>query len=79
MFKTTRDGIYYISDKYEYSLLEGKTSNGYTSDMVFIFREPTQEDYDRNFYGEVVDWIFDGFNQLAAIEEIIKDYESKLN
>ena len=37
MFKEKRDGLCYVgSDGLEYELLEGMTSNGFTSDIIFI-------------------------------------------
>lgn len=37
MFKEKRDGLCYVgSDNKEYELLEGMSSNGFTSDIIFI-------------------------------------------
>ena len=59
-----------------YSLLEGKTSNDLTSDILFIYREPKFLENDV-IPGEVVDFIYGGFSNdnLKNVEEIIKKYE----
>lgn len=79
MFRRDTQGcLYYESTSgIEYSLLEGKTDNGKTSDIVFIFREATEEDHDKGFYGEVVNWKYGGFQDLKFLEEDIIDYEIK--
>lgn len=79
MFKRDTQGCLYYESKsgIEYSLLEGKTDNGKTSDIVFIFREATEEDHDKGFHGEVVNWKYGGFQDLTYLEEDIIDYEIK--
>lgn len=76
-FLRDSQGSLYYQSKYEYSLLEGMTDKGYTSDIMFIFREPTQEDIANDYYGEVIGWVFDGFNELDFVEKKIKEYEQK--
>ena len=81
MFKENKDGVYYLSDKTQtkYSLLEGYTTNGFYSDTVFIFREPTEQDIDDGFTGEVVGFVYGGYNSSNKdfIEEMIRHYERK--
>lgn len=80
MFKKDSQGcLYYESEKtkLEYSLLEGRTNNDYTSDIVFIFREPTPKDIENDYYGEVVNWCYGGFEDLDFMEKQIKEYEEK--
>ena len=63
--------------KYDYSLLVGKTDKDYTSDIVFIFREPTNKEIDEGFTGAVINFLYGGFDNLGNIEELILDYEKK--
>lgn len=79
--KDSQDSLYYLSDKtnIEYSLLEGLTNKRFTSDIVFIFREATPTEMENDYYGEVIGWVFDGFNELEFVESKIKEYESKLD
>lgn len=77
MFKEKRDGLCYVgSDNKEYELLEGKSSNNYTSDIIFIM--------DRNEIGNpgvIIDFVYGGFKHLAMdyikekVEEYIKNKE----
>lgn len=79
MFKEDINGaIYYATKNYVYSLLEGKDDKGYTSDIVFIYREPKFYDVEVDV-GEVVDFVYGGFDHLAKdyIENAIKKYEKK--
>ena len=77
-FKKDSQGcLYYETDKHIYSLLEGKTNNGLTSDIIFIFKEPTMDELGNNYTGEVIGYVYGGFNELTGIEETIKDYEKK--
>lgn len=79
MFKEDSNGaIYYATENYVYSLLEGIDDKGYTSDIVFIYREPKWLDLDVDM-GEVVSFVYGGFDHLAKdfIEEEIKKYEKR--
>lgn len=69
------EDIYISSNNITYSLLVGKTFNGLTSDIVFIFREPSEEEQNNDFYGCVVDWVYCGWECLEIIESIIINYE----
>lgn len=75
-YNDSQDNLCYRG-KYEYSLLEGMTDKGYSSDIVFIFREPTQKDIEEGFTGEVVSFVYGGFDNLDFIEREIKEYEEK--
>ncbi len=79
MFKEDIQGnLEYISKSDRiYSLLEGVTNKGNTSDIVFIFREATPDEMDNDYYGEVIDWVYDGFANLEFVEQKIKEYEEK--
>lgn len=75
MFKEKKDGLCYIgSDNKEYELLEGFSSNGYTSDIIFIL--------DRNDIngeinpGVIIDFVYGGFKYLAMdyIKEKVEKY-----
>lgn len=72
MFKEKRDGLCYVgSDNKEYELLEGMSSNGFTSDIIFIM--------DRNGNdnpGVIIDFVYGGFRHLDMdyIKEIIEKY-----
>ena len=72
MFKEKRDGLCYVgSDNKEYELLEGFSSNNYTSDIIFIM--------DRNELGHpgvIIDFVYGGFRNLAKdyIEEKVEEY-----
>lgn len=84
-FKYDSQGDLYYQGKYHYSLLEGKTKNGYTSDIIFIFREPIQKENGDVINGEVVDFVYGGFNSFNNniaydyIENAIKKYEEAEN
>lgn len=80
MFKRDSQNSLYYEGKngIEYSLLEGITDSNKTSDIVFIFREPTKEDLKNDYYGEVVAWVYGGFEELEFVEDKIKEYEEKL-
>ena len=78
MFKEDSQGcLYYESKKTKisYSLLEGITNNNHTSDIVFIFRDATPKETENDYYGEVINWCYDGFNNLDFMEKQIKEYE----
>ena len=79
MFKEdTQGNTYYLSkSNREYQLLIGITNKGYTSDIVFIFKEATPEEMEKGYYGEVVDWVYDGFSDLSFIEQKILEHEKK--
>ena len=58
MFKQTQFGLVYIgSDRLQYELLEGLTSNGYTSDIIFILDTNDQE----KPQGIIIDFVYGGF------------------
>ena len=90
MFKEDQNGgIYYLSDNnIQYSLLEGIDNVNRTSDILFIFREPTEEEIENtSFCGEVVDFVYGGFDcfndthglsSKDFVEERIKTYERKV-
>lgn len=83
MFKRDSQGnLYYESEnKIDYSLLVGMTDKNMTSDVLFVFREPTEDNIDNGFTGEVVDFVYGGFSdidvsdKLQYIEMRIKEYE----
>lgn len=80
MFKRdSKENLYYESEKTGriYSLLEGIASNGSNSEIVFIFRNATEEEQDNDFFGEVVSWLYCGFEDLDFIEKIIVEYEKE--
>lgn len=71
MFIEKYDGLYYIgSDRKQYELLEGVSSNGYTSDIVFIL--------DRNEIAndKIIDFIYGGLKKenLENIKNVIENY-----
>lgn len=71
MFEEKRDGLTYIgSDHKEYELVEGISSNGYTSDILFML--------DRNNIEKtiVIDFIYGGFREENKkwIKETIEKY-----
>ena len=76
-FRDCQNSLHYRGEKYEYSLLDGVTDTGYTSDIMFIFREPTSEELDNNFAGAVVDFVYGGFEDLDFVEQRILEYEKK--
>lgn len=76
-FLRDSQGSLYYKSKYEYSLLNGITDKGYTSDIMFIFREPTGNDIENGFTGEVVSFLYGGFENLKDVEQIILDYEKE--
>lgn len=89
MFKRDSQGsLYYESENgIEYSLLLGVTDKDYTSDILFIFRNATIEEQDNDYYGEVVDFVYGGFDcfndthglsSKDFVEERIKAYERKV-
>ena len=82
MFKERDKEIYYLSDNgIEYSLLLGKTSNDLSSDIIFVFREPTEQEIEeQDFCGEVIGFTYGGFWHLEKdfIEKMIKNYEKKM-
>ena len=60
MFKDTQCGLVYIgSDQLQYELLEGLTSNGYTSDIIFILDTNDKE----KPQGVIVDFVYGGIEE----------------
>lgn len=60
MFKNTKCGLVYIgSDQLQYELLEGLTSNGYTSDIIFILDTNNKE----KPQGVIVDFVYGGIEE----------------
>lgn len=76
--KDSNGALQYETQNNIYSLLEGIDNKGYTSDIVFIYREPKFYDVEVDV-GEVVDFVYGGFDHLAKdyIENAIKKYEKK--
>ena len=79
-FKYDTNGDIYYQGKYYYSILEGKTRNNKTSDILFIYREPIFKSDSEVINGEVVDFVYGGFNSSSDIaydyiENSIKKYE----
>lgn len=75
MFIERYDGIYYFgSDGKDYELLEGKTSNNYTSDIIFILDRNGEENP-----GKIIDFVYGGFDNLQKeyIQEKIEKYIEK--
>lgn len=75
-YRDSQDNLCYRG-KYEYSLLNGVTDKGFSSDILFIFREATHEDIEKGFTGEVVGFVYGGFDDLDFVERVIKEYEEK--
>lgn len=72
MFIEKYDGIDYIgSDGLTYELLEGISSTGYTSDIIFIIDRNGEENP-----GKIIDFVYGGFRNLAKdyIEEKVEKY-----
>ena len=72
MFIEKYDGLYYIgSDNKNYELLEGVSSNGYTSDIIFILDRNGEENP-----GKIIDFVYGGFRNLAKdyIKEKVENY-----
>jgi len=81
MFINKYDGIDYIgSDGLVYELLEGISSNGYTSDIIFIIDRNGEENP-----GKIIDFVYGGFENLAKdyikekVEKYIKEKEIEEN
>lgn len=82
--KDSNGALQYKTQNNIYSLLEGIDNKGYTSDVVFIYKEPKPilnemgEPIDME-QGDVVDWVYGAFdiNNYSYIEEKIKEYEKK--
>ena len=75
MFIERYDGIYYFgSDGNDYELLEGKTSNNYTSDIIFILDRNGEENP-----GKIIDFVYGGFDNLQKdyIREKVEKYIEK--
>lgn len=80
--KDSNGALQYETKDNVYSLLEGIDNKGYTSDIVFIYKEPKPilnekgEPIDME-QGKVVDFTYGGFdiNNYSYIEEKIKEYE----
>lgn len=86
MFTRDSNGaLQYETNNYKYSLLEGIDDKGYTSDIVFIYREPKWS-FDENnepidvINGCVVGLTYGGFDtgNRDYIEEQIKEHERKI-
>ena len=75
MFKEMgRDGLCYFSESGKrYDLLEGISSNGFTSDIIFIVDMNDLENQ------KIVNFVYGGFDgiQKDGIEDFIKEYEEK--
>lgn len=78
-FNYDGQGDIFYQGKYFYSLLEGKTKSGYTSDIIFIYKEPIFKKDGNVINGEVIDFVYGGFDNLAYdyIENKIKEYEKE--
>lgn len=82
MFLDKKDGLCYIgSDGLEYELLEGTTSKGFTSDIVFII---DRNDINKKINpGKIINFVYGGFDHLEKdfikeeIEKYIKNKEVK--
>ena len=81
MFVENYDGINYIgSDGLTYELLEGKSSNNYTSDIIFILDRNGEENP-----GKIINFVYGGFRHLEKefikeeIEKYIKEKGEKQN
>ena len=83
MFTENSNGaLQYKTKDNVYSLLEGIDNKGYTSDVVFIYKEPKailneQGEVVDMTVGRVVDFVYGGFdvNNYDFIENAIKEYE----
>ena len=82
MFKEYKDGICYVgSDGQEYELLEGFSSTGYTSDIIFII-DRNDKDGEIN-PGIIINFVYGGFRHLEKdfikeeVEKYIKNKESE--
>ena len=54
MFKEKRDGLCYVgSDGLEYELLEGMSSNGFTSGIIFIMDRNENDNP-----GDIIDFVY---------------------
>ena len=76
MFIEKKDGICYIgSDGKEYELLEGKTSNNYRSDIIFIM-DMNWKDEETPNPGIIIDFVYGGFEYLEKdyIKEKVEEY-----
>lgn len=76
--KDSNGALQYKTKDYVYSLLEGIDDKGYTSDIIFIFREPKWNDLEVDM-GEIVDFVYGGFDHLDRefIENAINKYEKR--
>ena len=72
-YETDGDGLIYKSKKATYHLLEGKCSNGLTSDIVFIMRE-MEDDGKLDF----VNYCYGAFKERDGIKEYIEEYERRM-
>jgi hypothetical protein len=75
MFKEKRDGLCYEgSDGLEYELLEGISSNGFTSDIIFII-DRNDKDGEIN-PGIIISFVYGGFRHLEKdfIKEEVEKY-----
>ena len=72
MFVEKYDGIDYIgSNGLTYELLEGISSTGYTSDIIFILDRNGEENP-----GKIIDFVYGGFEHLPKdyVKETIEKY-----
>ena len=86
--KDSNGALQYETQNNVYSLLEGIDDKGYTSDIVFIYKEPLNKEGDMGDFenGAIIDWCYGAFrsqngklpiDELCYIEEKIKEYEKK--
>lgn len=82
--KDSNGALQYETKDNLYSLLEGIDNKGYTSDIVFIYKEPKailneQGEVIDMTIGDVVDFVYGAFDSknYGYIEDKIKEYEKK--
>ena len=71
--ETNGDGLIYKTKNAIYHLLEGKCSNGLSSDIVFIMRE--MED---TVTLDFVNYCYGSFGERNGIKEYVKEYERRM-
>ena len=77
-FKESNDGLVYAGDHGTYELLQGITSNGLNSDIVFLVKTVMDKN---NVETKVLDFLYGGFSSdnIEYFESLIEQHELECN
>ena len=74
LIKDRNGALFYRTKNYDYDLLCGYDSKNYNSDILFIFREPTENGLLNGETGEMIGYMYGGFDGIEKNEFGKLDY-----